>query len=231
MMTSAHTQAPFLFPTRDDAQAADNDIERRVDEILDSRAGVKVDSERHIAVVGGSFDPPHWAHLQMVLDLEAKGYEVWIVPSMGHVYKLHTAGSYLVREAMATLAFGKRVRPIEREIWHRVGLPIYTYDILAEVRRRVGPGVKISAIHGPDIDPKTWQGYPQINAAGFKFLPVDPIIAGGAVRSTVIRQLVASGAPRSEWGGFVPEIVGDFIVRHGLYTGVVPERPDLTYLA
>lgn len=202
-------------------------------------------SERVIAVLGGSFDPPHNGHVAAVRALEKLGYYVWVVPSMGHIHKLGTAGSYAVREEMARLAFGSQMHPVEAEIWPQVGLPIYTWDLLTEVRRRMSlvrarilsrvmradeiSTVKIVAAVGPDIDPRTWQGYPEIIRDGFDFVRLPE--APGTRHSSEIRAMIARQLPRETWGAYVPPDIADFISKYGLYAPrPLSERPDLTFL-
>ena len=222
----AHTPAPPLSITDPNLDAKVGEILRRHRET----GGPNLDSDKGVAVLGGTYYPPTAGHLDIVMELEAEGYEVWVVPSMGHIFKLSTAGSYEVREHLARRAFGKRVRPIEREIWQRVGLPIYTYDILKEVRARVAPGRPIVAAVGPDINHRDWQGYPQIMAAGFEFKHVSE--HPGRKRATLVREMIGAGAPRSEWEPFVANAdVADDIEFYGLFLPHPPIRHDLTFLS
>ena len=189
-----------------------------------------------IAVLGGTFWPPTAGHLVAVLELEAQGYEVWVVPSMGHIFKLGSAGSYELRVKLCRDAFGsKRVHTIESDIWALVGLPVYTYDILAWIRRVVPVGTPIFAVVGQDIDPRTWQGYPEIIAADFGLGSYPFILLKDKpqhIRATGVRTLIEGGAARETWEPYVAnQAVADDIQRFGLFLPEPPARPDLTFLA
>lgn len=227
---------PVSFP-RPVLDITDPELDRKVAEFMGRGATpTTLKPAKPIAVFGGTFWPPTAGHLAAILELEARGYEVWVVPSMGHIFKLGSAGSYEVRVRLCRNGLGShRIHTIESDIWQRVGLPVYTYDILVAVRRLVPVGTPIFAVVGEDIDPRAWQGYPEIIAADFG-LGTHPFIQltdkPGLPRATQVRELIASGAPREKWEPLVANrCVADDIQFYGLFLPEPPARPDLTFLA
>ena len=87
-----------------------------------------------VAVFGGTFDPPHLAHVQMVRAARARGHEVLVVVAADPPHRGATVAPADVRLAMARAAFddldGVTVSDIEL---HRAG-PSFMSDTLAQLQ-------------------------------------------------------------------------------------------------
>ena len=181
---------------------------------------------RKVAVFGLTGNPPTLSHQASVDWLLNKGWEVRVVVSMGHETK-DSLRTYPIRSFMCGLEWPDLIWPIEERLWPRVGLPVFTYDILQACREEVGDNARIVAAIGPDIDPRKWLGYPEIMRAGFDFERLPP----GKYRSTLVRDAVASGAGPDKWAHMVSSRTAAVILKHRLFTRDAQriERPDLSY--
>lgn len=178
------------------------------------------------AVFGGSFDPPHCAHVLAVSYLlTCTGHrEVFVVPCFRHAFGKESA-SFSERLRLCRAAFqplGRRVRVLDIEA--RLPVPSYTVQTL---RRLVAafPQRSFTLAIGADILPETphWREWNEVSRLarvlvlrrdGFP----DPPGAFGprfpAVSSTAIRAAIAAGQDVS---GLVPDAVLKRIVQRGLY--------------
>ncbi len=178
-----------------------------------------------IALLGGSFDPPHIGHFLAAAYVRATFGcdEVWLMPSFTHPFGKQMA-PYEHRVAMceqltADLHPWLRVSTVERE----VGGEGRTIDTLEYLLPRY-PHAKFRLVLGSDIvrDLPGWKAWDRINQlvevtilhrAGFP----DPAAVGpplALVSSTEIRQVLAEGKRPS---GLVPKRVLDYLEAHGLY--------------
>lgn len=192
---------------------------------------------------GGSFDPPHLAHVALAgaavaqLQLDA----LYIVPTGQAWYKERTLSAPEHRLAMAQLAFGglERVEVDAREL-QRAG-PSFTIDTL-EVLQTENPGAQLHLIIGKDqfAALKSWHRWPDLleiaiiciadrahperAEAGFdpqirlsqQFLTLEmPLMP---VSATDVRTQIALGAASPQGlARLVPEAVARYIERHRLY--------------
>lgn len=192
---------------------------------------------------GGSFDPPHLAHVALAgaavaqLQLDA----LYIVPTGQAWYKERTLSAPEHRLAMAQLAFGglERVQVDAREL-QRAG-PSFTIDTL-EVLQTENPGAQLYLIIGKDqfAALKSWHRWPDLLEiaiiciadrahperveAGFdpqirlsqQFLTLEmPLMP---VSATDVRTQIALGAASPQGlARLVPEAVARYIERHRLY--------------
>jgi len=93
-----------------------------------------------VGLLGGSFDPIHFGHLNLALEIKEKSFldEVWLLPAFLSPHKLHrpAAASAFHRLRMAALAVkdldGFRVLDLEVKKKH----PAYTIDTLQEIQKR-----------------------------------------------------------------------------------------------
>src|SRR5258708_6526963 len=119
----------------------------------------------HIALFGGSFDPPHVAHQMACLyALSTQGVdEVWMVPCYQHPFDKRSAPfghrAAMCRLAAALLAPRVRVSTIEEER----GGPSYTLLTVQELRRR-HPEHRFSVMIGADLlrERERWYGWPEL---------------------------------------------------------------------
>ncbi len=190
-----------------------------------------VKAARKVAVFGLTGNPPTRSHASSVKWLQAQGFTVPVVVSMGHETK-DSLRTYPIRAKMCEMEWPDLVWRVEEELWPRVGLPVFTYDILTAARDRWtqidGVAPEVFAAIGPDIDPRKWLGYPEIMKAGFDFQPLPQ----AEFRSTLVRDAVMSGAGVDKWGHMVSPQIADFILRHRLFTrdALRINRTDLSYL-
>lgn len=127
-----------------------------------------------VALLGGSFNPPHIAHqMACLVALETAGAdEVWMVPTYRHVFDKMLA-PFDDRVAMCERAvevFGDRARvcAIEGELG---GDKSRTYDTLVALGRR-HPGRRFRLVIGSDILAETdrWHRWEDVERLG------DPIV-------------------------------------------------------
>jgi len=192
-------------------------------------------ARRRVAIYGGSFDPPHNAHVLAVTWcaclLDADGHprfdEVRVVPVYGHAFgKALTA--FETRVAMiadATRHLGARV-VIDR-IESTLPTPSYTIDTLRAMRERE-PELEATLVIGADAwaERRAWRAWDELTGLlGGRFVVLgrpgapDPEDAGVEVRlpelsSTEIRRRVRASEP---YWWMVPAAVADRIAREGLY--------------
>jgi nicotinate-nucleotide adenylyltransferase len=155
-----------------------------------------------VAVYGGSFNPPHVAHLMVSswLHWTDAADAVWWIPVHGHPFSKGLAPFdtrvALCRRATAELPWVS-VSTIEREL----AVPSYTIDTLDELARR-HPDHELRLVVGADVLSETakWKAWDQIEAR------YRPIVVGRAgwptppgsipfpeVSSTEVRRRVAAG--------------------------------------
>jgi nicotinate-nucleotide adenylyltransferase len=182
-------------------------------------------SAPELGVLGGSFDPPHLAHVMLALfGLSAAGLErVVVAPTF-----IHAFGKPLVdfehRLRMCELAFrplpAVEVSAIEREL----GGVSRTLR-LVEALSQQNPAHRLRLLVGSDIlaERDRWQDFDQICARAPLLVAQRP---GFAVESRTLQlPEVSSSALRAalvrgdDVGAWLPAAVREYIATHGLYTG------------
>ena len=183
-----------------------------------------------IALLGGSFDPPHLGHLlaaaQVLLLHEPDG--LWLVPCRRHPFgkPLAPFTDRLAMVAEAVRPFGPRVVASGAEAEaEQAGSDGTTVELLRFLRAR-RPEDRLLLVVGADIllEKARWARWDEIerlaqvvivNRRGF---PEQP--GGGPalpeVSSTGIRDRIARGLPPS---GLVPASVERYVRQKGLYRG------------
>jgi nicotinate-nucleotide adenylyltransferase len=180
----------------------------------------------HVALFGGSFNPPHVAHQMVALYvLETQPVDqLWLVPTYRHAFHKPLA-PFENRARMCELAvkgLGRRARVSEIE--RVIGGPSRT---LATVRRlrTLHPEATFSVVIGSDLTAElpSWYGIGKLQQL-VSFIVIGRRAAVGAaahsavtmpeVSSTEVRQLLREGKSAE---GLVPRAVLDYIYRHGLY--------------
>ncbi|MBI5525815.1 MAG: nicotinate (nicotinamide) nucleotide adenylyltransferase [Deltaproteobacteria bacterium] len=185
----------------------------------------------HVAIFGGSFDPPHVGHMMAcyyVLDAHGAD-EIWMVPVFRHPFGKELA-PYDARVEMCEMAipvFGGRVKVMRfEEELSRGGAPVYTVDLLAEMRRRY-PEHTFSFIVGSDglAERHGWKDFEQIRSLarliilrrrGFDDAAEDHKMMLPEISSTWVRDAVRRGLSIE---GLVPLRVLRYIQRERLYKG------------
>jgi nicotinate-nucleotide adenylyltransferase len=183
------------------------------------------------AVFGGSFNPPHLAHVLAVLTvLETHDVdEVLVVPSFRHPFDKQLAGYEhrleMCRLAMAPLGPRARVSTIERDRDGGDGQPSRTLDTL-EALAREQPARRLRLVIGADIlgERHKWYRWPDIETLappivlGRQGVPMPeglpPVVTLPAVSSTEVRARLAAGEPVDH---LVPRAVVAYLRAHALY--------------
>lgn len=181
-------------------------------------------SER-IAVYGGSFDPPHIAHVLVAAWALSMGEvdRVLVLPALEHALGKSAGASFEQRVAMCERAFaalpGATVDPLEQEL----GAPSRTFHTLEALRRR-HPTASFRLVIGSDILSETHRWFRWDDVAAL----APPLLVGRAgyvnageaslvmpeVSSSRIRSALAAGEDVTAW---VPASVLAFIGAHALY--------------
>ena len=194
---------------------------RRAPESTARRGGV-----RAVALLGGSFNPPHVAHLMAAYwalatqDLD----EVWLLPSFRHPFgKALTPFEDRVRmcELAARGVRGVAVCTAEAELADDpfVGKTARTLEHLVAKH----PSHRFALIVGADILPDTgkWYRWDRVQALARVIVvgregypPVPGVPSLPAISSTEVRARIARGEDVS---GLVPRRVREYVEEKGLY--------------
>ncbi len=179
----------------------------------------------HIALFGGSFDPPHLGHVWCATWARLVGRvdEVWILPVAKHPYakplQAWDRRWRLVQAAFADLPF---IRLRDDEQRNSQG---YTFDLI-EALGRAHPGHRWSLVGGTDTarDLPNWhRGGELVHLVGIIPVPRrgfdDHPAALPAISSSSIRSLLATGASVT---GLVPAAVEDLLRAEGWYAAGQP---------
>lgn len=179
---------------------------------------MKTNQAKQIALLGGSFDPPHQAHVQ-VLEylLGLNRFEaLWVIPAGQHPFK-GTAADYGDRLKMCHLAFdslGKSVKisEVERETSG------FTIDII-RLLQKTHPDSHFTFVGGSDLQAELskWKETEALQEAlDFLFLPrpPDPGSPFADISSTLVRGRVKNRLPIA---GLVPKAVEEYIQKKKLY--------------
>jgi nicotinate-nucleotide adenylyltransferase len=186
----------------------------------------------NVALLGGSFDPPHLAHQMACLYLlEGVGFEeVWLLPCSRHAFGKQLAPFEHRCHMCKLLAepFGNRVcvLEIERELAEKNGSN-RTVDTVAHLKAS-HPALSFTVIIGSDVVPtmSSWKNIELLKSmASFHVLlrPGHELVDERwsvstrlfpNISSSEIRDRVARGDPAE---GLVPLSVERYILEHGLY--------------
>jgi nicotinate-nucleotide adenylyltransferase len=185
-----------------------------------------------VALVGGSFDPPHLAHQVACLYLlQGEGFgQVWLLPCFRHAFGKPLA-PYQHRLAMCRLLAapfgdGVQVSEVESELIPTEGVN-RTVDTVETLQRR-HPGLDFSFVIGSDLlsQVPAWKEFARLRGMlpflvlqrpGFTARPEGfcySSIALPEISSTVVRERLAQGQPLA---GLVPVEVARYLEQHQLY--------------
>ena len=171
-----------------------------------------------IAIFGGSFDPPHLAHLQVVQYLlNSKRFdEIWVIPSKNNPLKAK-GHDFSERLKMARLAFGDLGPKVKVGEDDRA-LTGYTIDLIDHLKSE-HPKEKFTFIAGSDLREQIsqWKDGARLQKLiDFEFLPRPPHPNSPflPLSSTVVREKLAAG---EDPHGLLPEKVADYVQNGQLY--------------
>lgn len=179
----------------------------------------------HVALFGGSFNPPHVGHLIATTYVRATQDvdEVWWIPSWNHPFG-KTLTSFEHRVAMcraiaADTSGWLKISEVEKEL----GGEGRTVDTLLHLHK-VHPGTKFTLVIGSDIvkDLPKWKRFDEVQRLARVLVlyraghPAEGAVGPPLVEvsSTEIREKFARGASPSE---LVPRAALDYAVTHQLY--------------
>lgn len=175
-------------------------------------------SGKRIGIFGGSFDPPHVGHTEICKWLFNKGLidKLFVIPCFIHPFDKEM-GPFEDRLAMAKLAFGKLMLPIEcLDMERELGGVSHTLRTIEEIKRR-NPDAKLSLVLGQDtIDQSSeWHDFDGIRSiVDIIAIPRGKNSPIPDVSSTAVRNhLKRSGSI----AGLVEREVAIYIVTKGLY--------------
>jgi nicotinate-nucleotide adenylyltransferase len=181
-------------------------------------------SAPELGVLGGSFDPPHLAHVMLALfGLSAAGLErVVVAPAFIHAFG-KPLDDFDHRLRMCELAFqplpAVEVSAIEREL----GGVSRTLRLVEALSQR-NPTHRLRLLVGSDIlaERDRWQDFDQICARAPLLVAQRPGFAGESrtlqlpeISSSALRAALARG---DDVGAWLPAKVREYIATHGLYT-------------
>ena len=155
-----------------------------------------------VAIFGGTFDPPHAGHREAIAGLLANPgvREVWAIPSAAPPDKPARATAEQ-RLAMAKLSFSDIARVDDRELKRaaRTGLPSYSYDTLAEIRREIP---QLAMVIGADRlgTLLQWHRFPEILKL-CHWLVIERRPSGSSDSRQVLTEWEASGLAKAERTG------------------------------
>jgi nicotinate-nucleotide adenylyltransferase len=179
----------------------------------------------HVALYGGSFNPPHLAHQMAALYVleTAPVDQIWIIPTFRHPHgkALAPFEDRLAMCGLAVRALGPRARvsDVEREL----GDESRTLRTLRRLRERF-PADAFSLVIGADLlaEVPSWYGGAELQRS-VPFIVVGRAGAPAAgqgglalpeISSTQVRVELAAGRSVA---GLVPRAVLDYIQEHKLY--------------
>ena len=179
-----------------------------------------------IGVFGGSFDPPHRAHVELVRHVLGSGEidRVWVVPVFAHAFGKQLA-PFEDRMEMCRLAFADVANVEVSSIESTLPVPNYTLTTLGALVA-AHPNASWRLLVGGDVLARLdeWHRIEEVKALA-------PLLVMGRVghegegapaavlpdiSSTEVRALVAE-AREATLSQFVPVPVAEYISKHGLY--------------
>ena len=199
-------------------------------------------AHRRLLIFGGSFDPPHRAHVHLPEQVrQAIEADVVVYLPAGRaphkLDKVQTDPAHrlaMLRLALADAVAASTAVVLDDEI-RRVaadGRPSYTVDTLEALKQRIAPGAEMRLLIGTDQvnifeSWKDWQRILQLAEPVVMVRPPETVddvpeawrprvveVPAMDVSSTEVRRRVAAGEPL---GQTVAADVADYIGAHGLY--------------
>ena len=180
-----------------------------------------------VGIFGGSFDPPHAAHVMFAAYALSIGDfdRLLVIPTFAHPLDKELRTGFAHRYRMCELAFGDLRRLEVSRIEEELGDTSYTLDTIEALRARM-PDAALRLVIGADIlgEIDRWHRFDRIaelappmvigrsgyDTHGWEVMPVTL----PAVSSTEIRRRLAAG---EDVTGLVPRAVEAYARANGLY--------------
>ena len=179
-----------------------------------------------ILYYGGSFNPPHIAHVLMVSALRAyyPKAEVWVAPTYQHAFGKgllpYDLRLQMLEAALSSMG-GVKISTIERDLHDSTS---YTIDVVRALKRRQ-PEKAIWIVAGSDILPQLpqWRAYEELcRLAQFLIFPRQgydnsqalPVPCLPEVSSSQIRDILAQGGQICDLSHLVPPAVLEIWQQH-----------------
>jgi len=184
-----------------------------------------------VALFGGSFDPPHVAHVLAATYLVSAGPidAVYVLPTWRHPFGKQS-NAFEHRAAMCRCAFqfleragvDSQMHPVERDVQGA------TIDVVRELQRRE-PAVQFRIVMGSDLlpDREKWKEWAELLRLAPPIVlrrpghPVHPAFEAAElplelpdISSSHLRHLLRSGLSTA---GLLPHAVAQYITANGLY--------------
>ena len=178
-----------------------------------------------VGVFGGTFDPPHGAHLELarIVLAHRAADRVLFVPCYRHAFGKRPE-AFAHRVAMCELLVAGEQQLEVSDIESGLANPGRTLELI-EALEAARPGDRLRLVAGSDIyrQREQWYRYEEIERRappiyverrGEPAVPVPALPSPSAVSSSAIREQLAAGrAPR----GLLPLPIAEYVVRHRLY--------------
>jgi nicotinate-nucleotide adenylyltransferase len=181
-----------------------------------------------VAVFGGSFNPPHLAHVLAVAVVLSRFdvARVLVVPTYQHPFSKALA-PYDARVRMCELAMGWLPRVEVSRVEEELGGESRTLRTIEHLRQTM-PGTPLRFVMGADIvvESSKWFGFDRITELAPPIIlgrvgvdyPGAPAPVLPAISSTYVRaKLSEPGALSPDLEELVPKAVLEFAIAHGLY--------------
>lgn len=181
-------------------------------------------SRAQVGILGGSFDPPHIAHVGLALvGLSLGGLaRVIVAPTFIHAFG-KALTPFEQRLAMCQLAFADVARVEVSAIERELGGVSRTLRLVETLAQRE-PSVQLRLLVGSDIlhEKDRWQDFERIAALAPPLVAArvghpEPGCELGAVLPEVSSSALRSALARGEDTPLVPASVREYIRAHGLY--------------
>ncbi|MFO1464513.1 MAG: nicotinate-nicotinamide nucleotide adenylyltransferase [bacterium] len=171
-----------------------------------------------IALLGGSFDPPHKAHEEVLRYLLGSGRydQIWVFPTKQNPFK-NDSTPFQDRLEMCRLAF-QNIDPKIQIRADEAQLSGYTIDLIRHLKA-VHPGAEFTFVGGSDLEKElpAWKESAELKKIlQFEFLPrpPDPSSPFSPISATELRERVKKGLPIENQ---VAKPVRDYIEKKRLY--------------
>lgn len=186
-------------------------------------------SARRVALLGGSFDPPHVAHVLLATYVLLTGEvdEVLVVPVCEHAFGKQLA-PFADRVALCQLAFADVARTKVSRIEEQLPRPNRTLLTLQRLREQE-PDASFRLLVGSDVllDTSEWHAFEEVTRlAPLLVVPRPGYPHAGApvmpdLSSTLVRELLARGdeSALAELEHLVPRAALRYALENQLYSG------------